>query len=60
MKKIIIIITVIALVVCLALARLADHGTAVPPSPSGNASDMTDPSPSTNTPGDIENGLGWG
>ena len=60
MKKIIIIITVIALVVCLALARLADQGTAVPPSPSGNASGMADPSPSTNTPGDIENGLGWG
>ena len=61
MKKIIIFIAVLALVACLVVARLADQRTNVPQdgtSPSGNVSDTTEPS--NLTPGDIENGLGWG
>ena len=69
MKKVlIIVIAVVALVACLAIARWADQNTKVPTStPPATSTATTQPStteqqPSTTapTPGDIENGLGWG
>ena len=59
MKKIIILIAVVALVVCLAVARLADQRTIVPQDGTSHSGDATTvPMPAL--PDDIENGLGWG
>lgn len=71
MKKLIVAaLAVVVLVACLAVARWADGNTKVPnttPSTSTTVPEstpaQTQPSSSTtvpNTPGDIENGLGWG
>lgn len=66
-KAIIIILAVAALIACLVIARWADQNTKVPAStpvtsdPTGATSTVKEPSSNTiPTPGDIENGLGWG
>ncbi len=61
MKQIIIIaVAIVALVGCLLLARWAQHQTEVPaPSTTAPATGAV-PSGPAPTPGDIDNGLGWG
>lgn len=65
-KLIIVVIAILALVACLVLARWADGNTRVPTPSStpGSTSTATEPSSSSSatapTPGEIENGLGWG
>lgn len=70
MKKVIVVVlAVVMLVACLAVARWADRNTKVPNTkPSTNntvpssTQEPTQPTSSTapSVPADIENGLGWG
>lgn len=61
---IVIVVAIVVLVGCLVVARWADGKTAVPTSPAASttAAPTSRPEPSAPdaTPGDIENGLGWG
>lgn len=63
-KTLIIVVAIVVLVCCLAVARWADGKTAVPTSPAASTTtaptSRPEPSSPDATPGDIENGLGWG